>query len=467
LISETTETLTLIVFGGTGDLMGRKLLPALHKLSRQNLMHPLTQILAVARSGEVNDASYRTWAGKKILASGTEERGSVQDWCEKHLFFQSIGEETAKDYTRLSTRIESLKETKNSASNRIFYLAIPPSALERTISGLGGAGLNRSDGWVRLVIEKPFGYDLDSAIALNQKLHRYFDEPQVYRIDHYLGKETVQNLLVFRFANPVFESLWNRDRVQSVDIVVAEDLGIEARAGYYDQVGALRDMVQNHLTQLLCLTAMEIPATLDADSIRDEKVKVLRSIAPLKIENAIFGQYSGYLGEPGVPDDSNTATYAAFRLNVNNWRWQGVPFLLRTGKRLSRRLTQISVRFHCPPIQLFQPYRCGTITSNRLIMTLQPQEGFDLHFEVKSPGQEIRLQTQRLNFRYADAFGDLPEAYETLLLDVMTGDQTLFVRGDEAEHSWRIYAPFLERPLEPYRYEKGSWGPDEALALVD
>ena len=222
---------------------------------------------------------------------------------------------------------------------------------------------------------------------------------------------------------------------------------------------------QNHLTQLLCLTAMEIPATLDADSIRDEKVKVLRSVGPLKLENAVFGQYSGYLQEPGVPHDSTTATYMLLRLEVNNWRWQGVPFFLSTGKRLSRRLTQISVRFRCPPVQLFQPYSCSSITSNQLVITLQPQEGFDLHFEVKTPAQEIQLQTQRLSFRYADVFGLLPEAYETLLLDVMTGDQTLFVRGDEAETSWRIYSPFLDLKVKPHIYEKGSWGPDEGASL--
>jgi glucose-6-phosphate 1-dehydrogenase len=445
--------------------MGRKLLPALYRLSKQNLMHPSTQILAVARSREVNDESYRTWAAEEILKRETGEDSEIRRWCNQYLCFQSIGGVRIEDYQNLRRRVEVLEKQKELPSNRIIYLATPPSALEKTVSGLGGAGLARSDGWVRLVVEKPFGYDLTSAVELNQKLHEFFDETQIYRIDHYLGKETVQNLLVFRFANPVFESVWNRDRVQSVEIIVAEDLGVETRAGYYDQVGALRDMVQNHLTQLVCLTAMEIPASLDADSIRDEKVKVLRSISPLKLENAVFGQYLGYLEEPGVPADSTTATYIALRLEVNNWRWQGVPFVLRTGKRLSRRLTQISVRFRCPPVQLFHPYRCSSITSNRLVMTLQPQEGFDLHFEVKSPAQEIQLQTQRLSFRYADVFGQLPEAYETLLLDVMTGDQTLFVRGDEAESSWRVYEPFLEKNAKPFTYEKGSWGPEEGISL--
>jgi len=459
-----TQPNILVAFGGTGDLMGRKLLPALYRLSLQGLMHPDSRILGVARTQEMNDDSYRAWAAERILKTKTVGSGGTGEWCRKHLFFQTIGAGQVDNYKCLRRRIEALEKEEALSSNRIVYLAIPPKALEKTISGLGEVGLEASRGWVRLVVEKPFGYDLESAIHLNKTLHRYFSERQVYRIDHYLGKETVQNLLVFRFANPVFESVWNRDRVQAVDIVVAEELGVGTRAGYYDEVGALRDMVQNHLTQLLCLTAMEIPASLNADSIRDEKVKVLRSIPPLQPEHAVFGQYEGYLEELGR-NDSGTETYAAVRLEIANWRWQGVPFVLRTGKRLSRRLTQISVRFRCPPIQLFRPFNCTEITSNKLVMTLQPQEGFDLHFEVKSPGQEIQLKTQRLHFRYAEVFGELPEAYETLLLDVMTGDQTLFVRGDETEDAWKVYSPFLGKHPKLYSYQAGSWGPDEARTL--
>jgi len=439
--------------------MSRKLLPALYKLGAQGLMHPESRILAVARSEEMDDERYRSWAARKLRELDSTPEG-LDGWCQKHLFFQTIGSGEEDEYRSLSARITNLEKAHNLPSNRIIYLAIPPGALERTIAGLGSVGLEKSDGWVRLVIEKPFGYDLASAVHLNRKLYEYFSEPQVYRIDHYLGKETVQNLLVFRFANPVFESVWNRDRVQSVEIIVAEDLGVESRAGYYDRVGALRDMLQNHLTQLLCLTAMEIPATLDADSIRDEKVKVLRSIPELSFKDAVFGQYEGYVDEPGVAADSQTETYAEIQLEVANWRWQGVPFTLRTGKRLVRRLTQISVKFHCPPVQLFGSNRCQDIASNKLVITLQPQEGFDLHFEVKSPGQEIQLQTQRLHFRYAEAFAPLPEAYETLLLDVMTGDQTLFVRGDEAETAWKMYAPFLEAEPPLLSYPAGSWGPE-------
>ncbi len=464
-MTEPSQAHLFVVFGGTGDLMVRKLLPALYKLSQQGLVPTESLILGVARSGEMDDDRYRSWAARQMQTLDPSTSEELGEWCRRHLYYQTIAGGEVQDYQNLKTRIETLERESSLPSNRIFYLAIPPSGLEKVITGLGGAGLNQSGGWVRLIIEKPFGYDLASAIHLNQHLHRNFSESQIYRIDHYLGKETVQNLLVFRFANPLFESVWNRDRVQSVDIVVAEELGVESRAGYYDRVGALRDMVQNHLTQLLCLTAMEIPATLDPNSVRDEKVKVLRSIPPLRSEQAVFGQYAGYREEEGVSPHSETETYAAIRLEIANWRWQGVPFLLRTGKRLARRLTQISVRFRCPPVQLFNPYKCSEITSNKLVITLQPREGFDLHFEVKSPGQQILLQTQRLQFRYAEAFGPLPDAYETLLLDIVTGDQTLFVRGDETEGAWKIYSPFLDKSPKPHLYKAGGWGPEATTDL--
>jgi glucose-6-phosphate 1-dehydrogenase len=420
----------------------------------------------------MSEERYRKWAAERLAEHGAAGATEIEEWCKLHLHHHSIGEGEVRDYKVLGEKIEAL-EKGASVSNRIYYLALPPSALDQTLSGLGAADLDKSEGWARLVIEKPFGYDTASAVHLNRSLHRYFSESQIYRIDHYLGKETVQNLLVFRFANPVFESLWNRDRVQKVEIVVAEDLGVGSRAGYYDKVGALKDMVQNHLTQLLCLTAMEVPASMEADAIRDEKVKVLRSIPTLQPGAAVFGQYSGkngqangYLEEPGVKADSKTETFVAVRLEVANWRWQGVPFLLRTGKRLKRRLTQITVQFRCPPVQLFQPFKCHEIGSNRLVITLQPQEGFDLHFEVKSPGQEVQMQTQSLHFRYDEAFGRLPEAYETLLLDVMTGDQTLFVRSDETEAAWRLYTPLLEEQPKLYDYASGSWGPEEVNRLL-
>lgn len=464
-----------VVFGGTGDLMGRKLLPALHRLRKQNLISDRIQILAVARDREMNDDRYREWAVEQLAQNGITLNDWSKGWCRESLHFQSIAAGSETDFRSLRDRILRLEEMNGLPGNRLFYLALPPGALEHTVTRLGGSGYAVGEGWTRLVVEKPFGRDYASAVQLNNHLHQYFGEPQLYRIDHYLGKETVQNLLVFRFANPIFESTWNRDRIESVHITVAEKLGVGSRGGYYDSSGALRDMVQNHLTQLLCLIAMEVPATLEADAIRDEKVKVLRSIASIRPENVVFGQYSrssdgraampGYLEEPEVAPDSQTETFAALRLTISNWRWQGVPFFLRTGKRLNQQLTQVTVRFRCPPVQLFGSSQSCCISSNELLITLQPEEGFDLHFEVKSPGQDVVMQTQRLHFRYAEAFGPLPEAYETLLLDVADGDQTLFVRGDEVEAAWKLYDPILEEKQVIHQYPAGTSGPAAAEAL--
>ncbi|MEO7403717.1 MAG: glucose-6-phosphate dehydrogenase, partial [Burkholderiales bacterium] len=361
--------------------------------------------------------------------------------------------------------------------NHVLYLALPPTAFSPTIEGLGRAGLHRSAGWTRLVIEKPFGHDLGSALTLNAHVHKYFDEAQVYRIDHYLGKETVQNLLAFRFGNALFESAWNRDHIKSVQIAVAEELGIEQRADYYEHTGALRDMVQNHLTQLLTLIAMEVPAAFEADSIRFEKVKVLRAVAPIGNHAVVFGQYaagklgrkklSSYRDEPDVAARSKTETFVALRLELGNWRWQGVPFYLVTGKRLARRATEITIKFRSPPVALFRSLDgCATHT-NVLVITLQPGEGFNLSFEVKSPGDQFTLQTQHMDFRYADAFGPrLADGYETLLLEIVEGDQTLFVHADEAEASWKLYSPLLRRRLPLQFYAAGSTGPAAAHRLM-
>jgi glucose-6-phosphate 1-dehydrogenase len=464
----------VVVFGGTGDLTRRKLLPALASLASRARLPTGTAALALGRVDQ-DDEGYRAWALERLVEAGLDP-GEASRWCGECLHYHRIGDGTAEDYRNLAERIAAIERLHALPGNRIFYLALPPGVFGRAVEALGEAGLDEAPGWTRLVIEKPFGTDLATAQQLNRRVHQYFQEPQVYRIDHYLGKETVQNLLVFRFANPIFESLWNRDRIERVQITVGETVGTGDRAGYYDRAGALRDMVQNHLTQLLTLVAMEVPPAFDADSIRAEKVKVLRSVQPIRESEIVRGRYvagevegepvPGYLEERGVPAGSTTETFVAIRLDVANWRWQGVPFVLRTGKRLPRRLTQISVFFRRPPVSIFQPYTECRVHSNVLTLRLQPDEGFQLDFEVKTPGEGIELDTQHLRFGYAEAFGPLRDAYETLLLDVMTGDQTLFVHSDEVEAAWRLYTPLLERPRAPLAYPAGTWGPGAADRLA-
>jgi glucose-6-phosphate 1-dehydrogenase len=466
-----------VVFGGRGDLMARKLLPALYHLTEQGFLHERCVVLGVARTGGVDDSDYRQWAREALAAAGISDADESGRWCDRCLNYQTIGEETAADFAALKRRVEDLEKKHNLPGNRAFYLALPPKAFPSTISALGTAGLNHSGGWTRIVIEKPFGRDLDSAQQLNALLHSCFDERQIYRIDHYLGKETVQNLLVFRFANSIFESLWNRDRIDNVQITVGEEIGVEGRIGYYEQAGAIRDMVQNHLAQLLALTAMEVPTAFKADAIRYEKAKVLHSINPIQPEDVVLGQYGkgsvggsevpGYSEAKDVDSRSHTETFVAMRLEVANWRWQGVPFYLRTGKRLPHRTTRIIIVFRYPPVSFFHPFHTSRVHSNVLVITLQPNEGFDLGFEVKSPGEPISVQTQHLDFRYEEAFAPLADAYETLLLDIMTGDQTLFVHSDEVESSWQLFAPLVERQLPVYTYPAGTWGPEEADALLN
>ena len=468
-----------VMFGGTGDLMQRKILPTLYHLASNGMLHAQFHILGIARDQAMTDAKFREWGRAALAAakSGKDGKGAgakkIRDWCETCLHYQPVNQTDSAAYATLATRIGEIEKAAGLPGNRVFYLALPPGAFPGTIESLGTAALNRSAGWTRLVIEKPFGHDLASARELNQLVHKYFDEGQVYRIDHYLGKETVQNLLAFRFGNALFESAWNRDHIKSVQITVAEALGVEERAGYYETAGALRDMVQNHLTQLLTLTAMEVPATFEADAIRFEKVKVLRSIAPIGEDAVVFGQYTGsrdksqpgYKQEPKVSPRSRTETFVAMRLEIENWRWQGVPFYLRTGKRMARRVTEIAIHFRKPPVALFRSLNGDSPHTNALVITLQPDEGFELSFEVKSPGEGFTLQTQRMAFRYGEAFGPLPDGYETLLMDVVEGDQTLFVHADETEASWKLYTPLLDKKLTPYPYAAGSCGPKAADEL--
>lgn len=454
-----------VVLGGTGDLMRRKLLPALFRLCQRNQISPGSVILGVSRK-PLQDSEYRKWTREALQDAGFSAE-NLKPWCDHCVYYHPLGHGKPQDYQQLKERIQQLEQDHQLPGNRVFYLALPPQAFPSAIEGLGKARLHHGTGWTRLVIEKPFGRDLSSATILNQQVHKYFNESQVYRIDHYLGKETVQNLLVFRFANAIFESLWNRNHIECVQITVAESVGVGTRGHYYDQAGALRDMIQNHLTQLLTLIAMEPPVTAHADDIRNEKVKVLHAIEPPGPEDAVFGQYIGYREEPNIPQDSQTETFVALRLQIDNWRWQGVPFYLRTGKYLARKITQIAIRFRRPPVCLFPHLgESCDLHSNILYLNLQPDEGFELCVDVKSPGEPYQLQTESFHFRYAEAFGQLPDAYETLLLDVLQGDPTLFVRSDEVEFSWQLYDRLLKHPPPIHSYTPGSWGPKEADRLT-
>jgi glucose-6-phosphate 1-dehydrogenase len=469
----TPERHTLLVFGATGDLAHRKVFPSLFDLHSHGPSKGRAIILGVARAGMTDD-QFRT-SLRESLGGKVKDKEAFEEWLTKYVFFQSLGDSSAAAYDRLKARIEAIEAEHNLYQYRVFYLALPVPAFPPTIEALGAAKLNTSKGWTRLVVEKPFGHDLPSAQALNAQIHRFFDEHSVYRLDHYLGKETVQNLIALRFGNALFEPLWNRQMVKQVEISVAEELGVEGRGSFYEKAGAVRDIMQNHMMQLLCLTAMEPPSVLDGDGVANEKVKVLQSMAPILPQDVVLGQYSasevegknyaGYRQEPGVDPQSTTETYAAAVLHINNWRWHGVPFYMRTGKRLPRKSSIITVTFREAPAAVFNPYVVCGMACNKLEITLQPNEGFNLSFITKIPGPGMHLANQQMRFRYADSFGPLPEAYQTLLLDVMRGDRTLFVRNDEVEGSWKLFEPNLtNRP--PIRfYPAGSWGPAEADKL--
>lgn len=379
-------------------------------------------------------------------------------------------------YTLLAGRLQEIEKTRRTGGNVLFYLSTQPSHYEPAARGIGQAGLNRGNGWRRLIVEKPFGHDLASARELSGKLHEVFDESEVYRIDHYLGKETVQNILAFRFGNGIFEPVWNRRYVNHVQITAAESIGVEGRGAYYQEAGALRDMIQNHLLQVTATVAMEPSATFRPHSVRDERSKLIRSIRILKHDevpgNAVPGQYEGFRQEPGVDPESQTATYAAITLQVDNWRWAGVPFYLRTGKRLARRITEVAIQFNAAPLRIFDGAGTGVDAApNLLILRIQPEEGISLKFLSKRPGSGMRLRPVSMDFNYGSSFGERsPSAYETLLIDAMTGDPTLYTRQDMVEASWAVVEPILEVWSETKfafpNYAPGAWGPVEADALL-
>ena len=471
------ETTSIVIFGATGDLTRRKLLPALFQLWCKERLPTSFRIVGVARR-EFSDDGFRELMGEGVrefagLAPLTSEWAAFA----RNVFYVQGELDSPESYVGLRRRLEGL-EIRGGSVNRLFYLSIAPRFFGSAIDNLGTSGLAGEErGWSRVVIEKPFGHDLESAKALNQSVHRVFEEGQIYRIDHYLGKETVQNLLVFRFGNRIFEPIWNREHVESVQITAAETVSVGDRAGYYDQSGVIRDMVQNHLLQLLTLVAMEPPNAMDADSLRNHKVEVLKAIRRWTPEetarNVALGQYRGYLDENGVDSGSATPTFAALRLYVDNWRWQGVPFYLRTGKSMADKVTEIVIQFRRPPHMMFSGAPDQELSPNVLAICLQPDEGVHLKIGVKVPDQGLTIESKDMVFHYDSAFRDqaIPEAYERLLQDSLEGDASLFIRSDHIEEAWRIVDPLLHRQndpgfLSPQEYEPGTWGPPAAGGLL-
>jgi glucose-6-phosphate 1-dehydrogenase len=477
----------LVIFGATGDLTWRKLAPSLYDLFLDGWAPERLSVIGVGRQ-RMTDDEFRRRLRAGVDQASRGGRTDARRWTEfaTGLTFQQGDFADGSSYKMLADRIARQQREWGAPANQIFYLATPPAAVDGIVKGLSAAGLSQDHGRARIVLEKPIGQDVASARALNRTVRGAFAESQVYRIDHYLGKETVQNILAFRFANALFEPVWNRRYIDHVQITVAESIGVEQRGGYYDQAGALRDMVQNHLLQVLCLIAMEPPIRLDAGEIRNKKVDVLRAIRPLAPSDVaratVRGQYGAgevdsqrlpaYRSEPGVAAASTTETFAAVQLFLDNWRWQDVPFYLRTGKRLPAKVSEISVQFRPVPHQTFPPKAVEHWQPNRLIVRIQPEEGILIRVQAKHPGPIMHLDPVDLLFSYGRTFrAPSPEAYETLLLDVMRGDATLFMRDDQVEAAWEVVMPILdawrEAPAPEFpNYPAGGWGPQAADALV-
>ena len=481
--NESITPITIVVFGASGDLTQRKLVPALFNLYRKGRLPAGARLVGFARTPHTHDdfrAELR--AGVEQFAPEVFNAADWETFAANLWYVRGDYAGAPADYEHLRIL---LREVEEQPAHRLYYLATPPALYEPVVAHMGAAGMARASApregnlpqdrpWRRIVVEKPFGRDLASAQALNRAIHAVFDESQVYRIDHYLGKETAQNVLFLRFANTIFEPVWNRRYVDNVQITVAESVSVGHRAGYYDQTGVLRDMFQNHLLQLLALVAMEPPASFNADAVRNEKVKVLSAIRPINLSDTVRGQYLDYCATPDITPCSQTATYGALKLFVDNWRWQGVPFYLRSGKGLSKKVSQVIVEFQCPPHLMFDFPPDYEFTPNILSLCIQPDEGVHLKFETKVPDSAQDTRSVDMEFHYRSSFGDgaLPDAYERLLLDALHGDASLFTRSDEIERAWQLIDPVArgweENPdaLPLAAYEQGSWGPAEADQLL-
>ncbi|OBX85567.1 glucose-6-phosphate dehydrogenase [Haemophilus haemolyticus] len=474
-----TDNNCIVIFGASGDLTHRKLIPALYNLYKIGRLSENFSVLGVARS-DLNDETFREKMREALIHNEETTPETLDAFCS-HLYYQAVNTSDAQDYGKLVPRLDDLHDKYKTCGNTLYYMSTPPSLYGVIPECLAAHGLNTEEyGWKRIIVEKPFGYDEKTAQALDVQIHRFFEEHQIYRIDHYLGKETVQNLLVLRFSNGWFEPLWNRNFIDYVEITGAESIGVEERGGYYDGSGAMRDMFQNHLLQVLAMVAMEPPAIINANSMRDEVAKVMHSLRPLTAEdmehNLVLGQYTaseingkmakGYLEEKGVPADSRTETYIALRCEIENWRWAGVPFYVRTGKRLPARVTEIVIHFKTTPHPVFSQ----NAPENKLIIRIQPDEAISMRFGLKKPGAGFEAKEVSMDFRYADLAGaQVLTAYERLLLDAMKGDATLFARTDAVHAAWKFVQPILDYKANGGRiheYESGTWGPVAADKLI-
>ena len=480
----------MVVFGASGDLVHRKLIASLYSLYRNKLLTDNFYMIGCGRK-EFSDEQFREKSLMAISADFSDDKEDIKRAFLEMIFYQQGDYDDPDLYKKLVATIDKCGKERHACGCCVFYLATPPSVFNSIVDGLGQSGLSytgvtNANQCSRIIIEKPFGRDLGSSILLDEVVHKYFDESQIYRIDHYLGKETVQNILMFRFANSIFEPIWNRNYIDHVQITIAESLGVEHRAGYYDKSGAIRDMFQNHMIQLLALVGMEPPACFEADSLRNEKVKVIRSLRPIDLKNIedyfVLGQYApgriddqeavGYLEEDGVDKYSRTETFAACKLFIDNWRWKGVPFYLRSGKRLKQRVSEIAITFKDVPHSMFHLYGLSTLPANVLVLRIQPEEEISLSFQAKRPGSKVCMSTIKMDFRYSDVFGgQQPQAYQRLLLDAMIGDQTLFAREDAVRYSWEFFTPVLEwyeKTLQkPYLYAAGEESFLEAQMLIE